>query len=368
MHRYFKLPPIKYFIVFYFSIAVSVFIGCAKHGPVSLKSERNNYNLAIQKTNDQQLLLNLVRLKYRDTPFFMEVSNVASQFSLQKKASITAQLEDMANDIFNLGASTTYEEKPTISYSPLQGDKFVQNILSMLPLKTIALLFHSGWSVERIFRISFQRLNSLENALGAAGPTPQIAPRFREFLKAAKLLRELQIKDALNLTYREDNGQPQLVLQILKEFKNSKTAIEFARAVNVEPEATNYILSSSRNPDQPNHIRVVTRSFLGIMFYLSQSVQVPEIDIKRRKVTLTRTPGGQVFDWQEVTNELLSIYSRQEEPDQSSIRIYFRDSWFYIDDSDLESKSTFSLLAQIYSLQSGRIKSNAPLLTIGVGS
>jgi hypothetical protein len=104
------------------------------------------------------------------------------------------------------------------------------------------------------------------------------------------------------------------------------------------------------------------------MFYLSQSVQVPEIDIKRRKVTLTRTPGGQVFDWQEVTNELLSIYSRQEEPDQSSIRFYFRDSWFYIDDSDLESKSTFSLLAQIYSLQSGRIKSNAPLLTIGVGS
>jgi len=104
------------------------------------------------------------------------------------------------------------------------------------------------------------------------------------------------------------------------------------------------------------------------MFYLSQSVEVPERDIKKGRVTLTKTPDGGVFDWQEVTAKLLRIRSKMEEPDQASIRIYFRDAWFYIDDSDLGSKSTFSLLAQIYSLQSGRVKSNAHLLTIGVGS
>ena len=83
---------------------------------------------------------------------------------------------------------------------------------------------------------------------------------------------------------------------------------------------------------------------------------------------MTKTPDGEVFDWQEVTTELLRIRSKTDEPDQASISIHFRDSWFYIDDSDLGSKSTFSLLAQIYSLQSGRVKSIAPLLTIGVGS
>ena len=59
-------------------------IGCLNYGPISLKSERSKYNLAIQKTNDEQLLLNLVRLKYRDTPFFLEVGSVASQFKLKK--------------------------------------------------------------------------------------------------------------------------------------------------------------------------------------------------------------------------------------------------------------------------------------------
>ena len=85
-------------------------IGCLNYGPISLKSERSKYNLAIQKTNDEQLLLNLVRLKYRDTPFFLEVGNVASQFKLKSKASITAQLESMVKDSFNLGASTSRRE------------------------------------------------------------------------------------------------------------------------------------------------------------------------------------------------------------------------------------------------------------------
>ena len=172
----------------------------------------------------------------------------------------------------------------------------------------------------------------------------------------------------MNISDQEENGQPQLVLQVLKKLKNSRSAIEFARSVNGKIGTTTYILSSSPNAEQSNHIRVVTRSLLGIMFYLSQSVEVPERDIKKGRVTLTKTPDGGVFDWQEVTAKLLRIRSKMEEPDQASIRIYFRDAWFYIDDSDLGSKSTFSLLAQIYSLQSGRVKSNAPLLTIGVGS
>jgi len=47
--------------------------------------------------------------------------------------------------------------------------------------------------------------------------------------------------------------------------------------------------------------------------------------------------------------------------------ISYRDTWFYIDDIDLDSKSTYQLLMQIYSLQSGAIKSSEPILTIGVG-
>lgn len=55
--------------------------GCKTLGPRAVKWERTPYNFAIQETQDAQLLLNLVRLKYRDTPVFLELSSIASQFS-----------------------------------------------------------------------------------------------------------------------------------------------------------------------------------------------------------------------------------------------------------------------------------------------
>ena len=350
-----------------FAFLPLLFMGCANLGPTTLKSERSNYNLAVQRTNDEQLLLNLVRLKYRDTPFFMEVSSVASQLSLSTTANASATLQNGVAGLFGLGGSLGMTEKPTVTYSPLQGDKFIQRVLSPLPLQTITLLFHSGWSIERIFRLCFQRMNHLKNAPGASGPTPRIAPEFEKFASAVKLLRVLQAQDAINLSYHEAGGVPQLILQINEEDKNRKEAEQFALAVNVEPGKTRYVFTFSPSLNETNQIRIVTRSLLGVMFYLSQAVEVSSKDILQGKVTKTKTPSGDAFDWKNVTGDLLRIRSLPEKPDENSMLIFYRGTWFYIDDSDLSSKSTFSLLAQIFSLQAGKIQDNAPLLTLPIG-
>ena len=342
-------------------------ISCANLGPTTLKSERSNYNLAVQRTNDEQLMLNLVRLKYRDTPFFMEVSSVASQFSLSTSANASATLQDGVNGLFGLGGSVGMTEKPTVTYSPLQGDQFIQRVLSPLPLQTLALLFHSGWSIERIFRLTFQRMNHLKNAPGASGPTPSIAPHYLKFASAVKHLRALQVRDAISLSYHEENGVPQLILHINEEDKNSEEAKQFALAVNVEPGKTRYVLAFSPAYNRTDQIRVVTRSLLGIMFYISQAVEVPREDILQGKVTKTKTAEGNAFDWKEITGDLLRIRSTSDNPQTNSMVIFYRGTWFYIDDSDLSSKSTFSLLAQIFSLQAGKIQDNAPLLTLPIG-
>jgi hypothetical protein len=364
VRRYFyssKRSHLCIFLLIQFS-----FLGCANLGPTTLKSERSNYNLAIQITNDEQLLLNLVRLKYRDTPFFMEVSSVASQFNLSTTANATATLQDGIKGIFGLGGSVGMSEKPTVTYSPLQGDKFIQRVLSPIPLKTVVLLFHSGWSIERIFRLCFQQMNQLKNAPGASGPTPSLAPKFKDFASAVSFLRKLQIQDAISLSYREmQDGTPQLVLHISKEHQNSDEAKQFALAMSIQPGKAQYELTSSYIKE--DQIGVVTRSLLGIMFYLSQSVEVSNKDKLQGKVTQTKTAAGEVFNWEEVTGDLLKIRSAPEAPEEGSMVIFYRGAWFYIDDSDLSSKSTFSLLAQIFSLQAGKIKSNAPLLTLPIG-
>ena len=76
LHRCYGIRMVFFLLVLPFAVTA-----CGGLGASKVKGERSRYNIAIQGSNDEQLLLNLVRLKYRDTPFFLQVSSVASQFS-----------------------------------------------------------------------------------------------------------------------------------------------------------------------------------------------------------------------------------------------------------------------------------------------
>ena len=47
--------------------------------------------------------------------------------------------------------------------------------------------------------------------------------------------------------------------------------------------------------------------------------------------------------------------------------INYRDYWFYIEDSDLESKTTFNLMTLIFALQAAPSDGAGPLLTVNTG-
>ena len=116
-----------------------------------------------------------------------------------------------------------------------------------------------------------------------------------------------------------------------------------------------------------NSLAVRTRSMMGVLFYLSHNTQVPEADEQGGLVTVTQTAAGERFDWNKVTGSLLKVGSAAQRPTDAFIAVQHRGAWFYIRNSDLESKSTFMLLSQLFNLQAGQIKTVAPALTIGVG-
>src|SRR4051795_2825542 len=59
--------------------------GCL--GPAAVRSTRMRYNEVVRSTNDEQLLMNLVRLRYADTPVFIDLPNIPSQFEVAAGAS-----------------------------------------------------------------------------------------------------------------------------------------------------------------------------------------------------------------------------------------------------------------------------------------
>ena len=104
-----------------------------------------------------------------------------------------------------------------------------------------------------------------------------------------------------------------------------------------------------------------------MLFYLAQSVSVPAVDEQAGKVTVTRNADGSPFDWSEVTRDLFQIKTSAARPVTAAVAARYRGHWFYIDDTDLDSKSTFALLSQLFALQAGPAESIRPALTLPVG-
>jgi len=84
-------------------------------------------------------------------------------------------------------------------------------------------------------------------------------------------------------------------------------------------------------------------------------------------VTITKDEAGNPFDWEKVLGDSLQIRSGSSRPTESAVAVYYRGNWFYIDDSDLESKATLSLLSQVFALQAGESEGIVPVLTLPVG-
>ncbi len=362
-----NLYPIKSCVVLALVFSLLGMSGCAGVGHGRIEGERSNYNVAIQRSNDEQLLLNLVRLRYRDTPFFLEVSSVATQFTYSAGVDAGSRIQSGINGLFNIGADAAVEERPTVTYAPLQGEDFIHRFLSQVPMETIVLLARTGWSLERVLRVCFQGLGPLKNAPNASGPTPAKAPEYEPFLRAAKLVREIHLAQGLEVSLGTDGSISGLVLQFTDRGRKLPQTKELLTLLGLPQGVKQVFFTTQPVPDNKPYLRAEARSLIGIMYYLSHGVDTPEADREKGRVTVTLDEKGQLFDWDKVTGDLMQVRTSHGMPENAIVAVEYRGEWYYLDDTDLGSKSTFSMLGQLFSLQSGNAKTLAPTLTLPVG-
>ncbi|MDJ0922862.1 MAG: hypothetical protein QNI84_17175 [Henriciella sp.] len=64
---------------------------------------------------------------------------------------------------------------------------------------------------------------------------------------------------------------------------------------------------------------------------------------------------------------MFRVHAGAAEPKTSSVKVFYRDHWYWIEDADLESKTTFNLVLFLLALQSAASDGVSPLLTIDAG-
>lgn len=336
-------------------------------GPNSIKATRPAYNMAVQQTNDQELLLNLVRSRYRDTLYFTSVERIAAtqEFneSIGASAGVTAtqngfSIPPVTSTIvraftkpFTLGpASIAVNEKPTIFYAPLEGEKFVRQMMTPMNPDLLLLLVKSGWSLERVFTVGVLEMNGLKNAPTASGPTPSREPEFRDFREAVKLLRVLQREQLLDLN--KAPGAEGLELRFTRDSATRVETVRLKALLGLAPEKDRFrIIPGSEAPNRET-IALSTRPVLSALTFLSQGVEPPALHYTQGKIRPTERADGSPFDWQELLGDIFRVRSSDKAPADASVAIPYRGTWFYIADNDLDTKSTFVLLTQLIALHS----------------
>jgi hypothetical protein len=241
--------------------------GCAQLGPGLMEAGRNDYNKVLAQTDDEETLLNLVRLRYADRPAFLQVNSVSTSFTWNQGAQAEAFRFDPSSSDSRVGARgpLDYTERPTITYTPLGGTDFVQNVLTPIKLDLLQLLARSGWSTERLLRLTVNRMNGIENAPEATGPTPLQAPEFEDFILAAELWQALQKRHMVTMGYRKVGEEITSGIRFEPESQGARDVRAFSELLGINPGQGLITLDTRSRLRRPDAIGVETRSLAGIL-------------------------------------------------------------------------------------------------------
>lgn len=339
--------------------------GCTVVGPESIRSGRLSYNEAVQVTGDQELLLNIVRLRYRDTPTILQIASINTQFNLESRLNGGTNLVPHNAESYSISGTQSYYERPTISYRPVVGQAFIQQMLEPINEDKLTLLYNAGWPVDTLFGLTVQSINGIQNAPGASGPTPELDPDFRRFQRVIHTFRDLQRAGLMTVGRQGKKSQ----LRIAEDPTADKKVDFLRKTLDLDPSTQTYSIAQATETGfgKVKSLAVVPRSLMSAMFYLSQGVDVPAKDLEQGRVFTAQYADGKAVDWQKETNGLFRVRTSWLPPDNTYVQINYRDRWFFIDDNDLSSKTTFALVSQLFAMQAGNIRNSGPVLTLPVG-
>lgn len=172
--------------------------GCM--GSWAMRGTRLGYNKSVSHTASQEMLLNIVRMRYGESPTFLDMPSVVSQTeaSMVGAGAQKAALQGAVDGAFNL------RDRPTITYAPRTGDDMAASMVKAI--KAEAMLDISPGNDTRMFLLAFvDSINGVRNSPLATSPASRTLSDNDEFRHVVDLYMGLQARGAVKLRVAELN-------------------------------------------------------------------------------------------------------------------------------------------------------------------
>lgn len=334
---------------------------CQSMGYAALGRDRLGYATVIAESWKEQMLLNLVKLRYLDTPVFLDISSVVTSYSLSGDLGLATNIFPRATESTNhsLSASGRYSETPTISYAPLTGERLVNSLLRPIPPESIFALIGSGGRADFILKASTQAINGIYNN----EPTSPMRPVRTDarFGQITLLLGNIAEAGGVGMRIEPgDNGTQSFVIfrpgiddAVDRDIGQLKNLLGLDAGLNA------YRLVFGTANGRSNEIALLTRSMQGVMGAVAAGVEVPQDDVRDGRATGPRPSTGEPDDV-----PLMRVRVSTERPADAFAVTQYHGHWFWIDDRDLSSKRMFRFLLLFSSMVESGVMPQAPLLMI----
>jgi len=348
------------------ALVLPLIASCGSLGPSTVGRDRFDYVSAISESLKQQILLNIVKIRYADVPVFLDVGQVISGYELEGTLSAGGVISNKTaanatGDFVNLSAGGRYLDRPTITYSPLTGADFIKTMMTPFPPGSIMFLIEAGWPVDVMLQVGVQAINGLRNEKGgmhghSADP---------EFIEVVRLLKKIQIAGGVGFrVQQEKEGQEASMLMFHTRRLTPETVQDIAavkQLLRLNPEATDIRVTYGADAQSDREIALHTRSAYQVLVDLSMQVAVPPEHIaERRTIALTAIePEGAA-----ALPPLITIHSNAERQTDPFVQVKYRGYWYWVDDRDLLSKRVFTFLTVLFTLSETGEKIQKPILTI----
>ena len=134
-------------------VSCATLTGCVRYR--SIAESAVSFNLAVERAQNEMLLLNAVRAAKRRPMYITGVSNVTGSVRAEFSAGLDIPL---SNPVDKVSPRATYSESPTFTVPVLDTQEFIQGFLKPVPNGILAYYWEQGWPRSLLLHLFVQRV------------------------------------------------------------------------------------------------------------------------------------------------------------------------------------------------------------------